>query len=210
MNQTPKPAVLSGESLSKPEITALLQLWHHSNSQALEQLIPHIYNDLRRMARFYFQQGNADRSLQATELVHEVFIQLQQSSPPIFENRRHFFNCVGMLMRQILMRYARLRKALKRGGDAVKVPFDDQLRVAFPGLDLDQLLVLDDMLRTLGEEDERKLRILEWQFFLGLSSAEIAGMLGISERAVQRDYQFARCWLARALRRDTTTPAASP
>ncbi|CAM2008375.1 ECF-type sigma factor [Acanthopleuribacter pedis] len=197
-------ATLTGERLSKPDITALLQQWHQSHSQALEQLIPHVYQDLQRMARFYFRRGNQQRSLQATELVHEVFLQLQASSPPIFENRDHFFSCVGMMMRQILMRYARARNALKRGGNVEKVPFDDQLRIAFPGLAVEQMMVLDDFLQELGDRDPRKLRILEWQFFLGLTTSEIAEILGLSERSVQREVRFARGWLARALRRPET------
>lgn len=192
--------------LPSGEITHLLRQWQTRDDLVLEQLIPLVYEDLRRMARFYFRKGCDHKSLQATELVHEVFVQLQGSAPPVFENRQHFFALAGRMMRQTLMRYARVRKALKRGGSSIKLPFDEQLKIALPGLGMDQILTLDQFLTQLGELDPRKLQILEWQFFLGLESQEIAEMLGLSVHTVQREFRSARVWLVRALRH---TSAAS-
>ncbi|CAM2064873.1 Sigma-70 family RNA polymerase sigma factor [Sulfidibacter corallicola] len=187
--------------LQKQPITDILQNWHHCNSSALEQLIPLVYRDLRGMAGFYLRDSNQYRSLQPTELVHDVYLQLLGSKSLVFENRSHFFKCAALIMRQILVRYARLRGALKRGGTVKRVPFDEQLEVAFPGLEVDQLLTLDQLIQQLGALDPRKLQILEWRFFLGLETEEIGTLLSISPRTVQREWQSARGWLARELRR---------
>ncbi len=182
------------------EITHLFQSWDQGDPDAINQVFVLVYNDLRIMARRFFREG-AGLTLQPTALVHHVYERLLDGKPLTFENRVHFFNTARLLMRQILMEHARLRKAAKRGGGQSPETLDEgQFSLEPSGIDPETLLAMNDCLNRLKEMDPRKHRILELRFFLGLQIDEIAELLGISDSTILREWRTARSWLARELK----------
>ena len=180
-------------------VTELLGRWQAGEEQALDALIPLVYEELRRTARAYLRQERSDHTLQGTALVHEAFVRLVGQDLPEFQNRKHFFAVAATLMRQILVDYARTHAAEKRGGTATELSLDECLPLdASRSRDL---LALDDALNGLARLDPRQSRIVELRYFTGLSIEETAEVLGISPATVKRDWTTARAWLQREMNR---------
>ena len=179
------------------DITGLLQAWSNGDQQALEQLTPLVYDELRRVARRYMAQERTGHTLQPTALVNEVYVRLVDVRGVTWQNRAHFFAICARTMRRILIGIARSRNFQKRGGSAVSVTFNDAFgALTRPTLDL---MALDDALNALTRLDSRKSHVVELRFFGGLSVEETAEVLKTSSETVMRDWKFAKVWLAREL-----------
>ena len=186
------------DSAGPPEITRLLVDWRGGDQAALEQLIPLVHDELRRLARRHMAHERVGHTLQATALVNEAFVRLIDVRQVKWQDRAHFFAMSSRLMRRILVDFARSKGYQKRGGDAQKVSFDEALIVTRePGHDL---VALDDALDALAAFDARKAQVVEMRFFGGLSVAETAEALNVSVDTVMRDWKLAKAWLQRELR----------
>ncbi|HNP35638.1 MAG TPA: sigma-70 family RNA polymerase sigma factor [Woeseiaceae bacterium] len=185
-----------------PTVTSLLRDWRSGDADALQQLTPLVYDDLRRIAENHLRSERAGHTLQATALVNEAFVRLADADSP-FEDRAHFFALAARVMRHILADYGRNRNSLKRGGGLQAVTLQEQ-RVASPqSLDI---IELDDALTKLAKIDERKSDILVLHFFGGLTYGETAAALGISAKTVDRNLRLAKAWLANELAFDQSRP----
>jgi len=186
--------------MEPPESKSLTQLLidvGNGQNGALNQILPHIYDELRRLAGYYMSRERPDHTLQPTALVHEAYLRLIDQRRVDWKNRAQFFGLAANMMRRILVNHARDRAAGKRGGDAVKVTLSVEPGIfAVPEL---TVLALDEALEKLAQVDERKRRIVEFKFFTGLTTEEIAEVLGISSATVEREWKFARAWLYNAL-----------
>lgn len=180
------------------QVTELLQRWKQGDDQALKALVPLVYKELRRLAHYHLQSERADHTLQSTALVHEAYLRLLGGKPAELQNRAHFVAVASRLMRQILVDYARERRASKRDGGC-KIDFD--YLEALPIKGEAELLALDDALHELSRIDERQGKIVEMKFFGGLSAPEISEVLGLSRATVDRDWATARVWLHRQMSR---------
>ena len=173
-------------------VTHLLAKWRAGDQEALEALVPLVYNQLHRLAHNYLRHERPDHTLQSTALVHEAYIRLLKQGAQEFENRAHFIAISAQLMRQILVEYARRRHAVKRDG-GYKLALDD--RVSLVKAKSVDLVALDDALNALARLDERQSRVVELRFFGGLSVEETSSVLGVSPATVKRDWLTARVWL---------------
>ncbi len=179
------------------EITQILQDWNEGNEDAKERLLPFVYDELKRQARFFMSRERVNHTLQPTALVHEAFLRLSEQSGIDWQNRNHFYGIASRLMRQILVDHARTHSAAKRGSSPIYFSLDD---VQIPVEDrAGSIMALDEVLQNLAEFDERQAKIVEMRFFGGMSNKEIAEHLDISERTVGREWQSARLWLYREL-----------
>lgn len=184
-------------SLPPQEITQLLQAWFEGQAEALDRLMPLVYEELHRAASVRMAGEKTGATIQTTALVNEVYLRLVNFPAVDWKNRSHFFAVCSKLMRRILVDFARSRKSLKRGGGEAELAFEDGLFVA--GEQSPDVLALDEALTNLAVMDVRKSQVVEMRFFGGLSVSEIAGVLQVSEETVQRDWRLARAWLFRAL-----------
>ena len=192
MIDSPRPA----------EITRLLIDWRGGDPAALEQLIPLVHEELRRLARRHMAHERVGHTLQATALVNEAFVRLIDVRQVKWQDRAHFFAMSSRLMHRILVDFARSKGYQKRGGGAQKVSFDEALLVARePGQDL---VALDDALTALAAFDGRKAQVVEMRFFGGLSVEETAEALNVSVDTVMRDWKLAKAWLLRELKQSAT------
>jgi len=179
-------------------VTELLQSWKQGNDNALQDLLPLVYNELRRLAHYHLQSERPDHTLQSTALVHEAYMRMMGQPPAQFQNRAHFIAIASRLMRQVLVDYARERRAGKRdGGCRIAFEFAEALPVNGDA----ELLALDDALDQLSRIDERQAKIVEMKFFGGLSAPDISQILGLSRITVDRDWATARVWLHRQMSR---------
>ncbi len=185
--------------LSQHEVTGLLQAWRSGNQAALNELVPLVHAELHRLAHLYLARERPGHTLQTSALVNEAYLRLIDASRINWHDRAHFFAVSAKIMRQVLMQYARARHARKRGGTAVRVELQDGFMPS-PERDTD-LIALDDALSALAESDPREASIVEMRFFGGLSEEETARVLGISDRTVRREWDHARAWLLRELKR---------
>ena len=178
------------------DVTRLLQLWSDGDKQALGDLVPLLYRELRGLAASHIRRERKDHTLQATALVHEAYLQMVDQTQVESHSRAQFFAIAANLMRQILVHHARKHRAAKRWGGN-KVGLDEAaMLVVQPGVDL---IALDQALSTLAELDPRKARIVELRFFGGLKEEEIAEVLGVSPITVRRDWRIARAQLQNQL-----------
>jgi RNA polymerase sigma factor (TIGR02999 family) len=180
------------------EITQLLRDWSDGDEEALHELTPLLYEELRRMAHRYMRRERSNHTLQTTALVNEAYLRLVDCRQVRWQNRAQFFAVSARLMRRILVDCARSRKYAKRGGGATVVITLDEA----PDLSRDrgrQIVALDDALRSLSAIDPRKSQIVELRFFGGLSLEETAEVLEISSRTVLREWDLAKAWLTREL-----------
>ena len=182
------------------EITQLLLAWGDGDKQALDQLMPFVYTELRRLAKNYMRNQRSDHTLQTTALVNEAYLRLIDSSRVRWQNRTHFFAISAQLMRRILVDFARAKKARKRGGDDQKVTFDEALPAIVEKES--ELIALDEALIELAKLNERQSQIVEMRYFGGMTEKEISEALDISTRTVRRDWNVARAWLFRELSKD--------
>jgi RNA polymerase sigma factor (TIGR02999 family) len=188
------------QSSEQQEITRLLRAWSDGQEEACDRLMPLVYKELRRLARSYMVRERADHTLQTTALVHEAYLHLIDATSVSYEDRAHFFGMCSLLMRRILVDWARSRGASKRGGGLRPVQLEEALLVS-PESGVD-LVALDDALKALALVDPRKSRVVELRFFGGLNVQEVAEVLKISEETVHRDWKLARSWLRRELRKE--------
>ena len=190
------------DSPGSADITRLLIDWRGGDQAALEQLIPLVHEELRRLARRHMAHERVGHTLQATALVNEAFVRLIDVRQVKWQDRAHFFAMSSRLMRRILVDFARSKGYRKRGGGAQKVSFDEALVVApSPGQDL---VALDDALNALAAFDARKAQVVEMRFFGGLSVEETAEALKVSVDTVMRDWKLAKAWLLRELKESAT------
>jgi RNA polymerase sigma-70 factor, ECF subfamily len=179
------------------EITKILQDWNDGNKEAKEHLLPFVYDELKRQARFLMSKERSNHTLQPTALVHEAFMKLSEQSGIDWKNRSHFYGFASRMMRQILVDHARLHAAAKRGSRPIHFSLDD---VQIPIEErADSIIVLNEALERLEQLDEKQAKLVEMKFFGGLSNQEIAETLDISERTVGREWQAARLWLYREI-----------
>jgi RNA polymerase sigma factor (TIGR02999 family) len=175
------------------EVTELLRRWSGGDVVARESLIPLVYDELRRLARYYLASQRSDHTLQSTAIVHEAYLRLAGRDNVHWENRSHFFAVAAQLMRRILVDHARKRNAAKRGGAQLTLLVDKAVEPSSQR-ELD-LVALDDALKALAELDERQSRIVELRFFGGLSIEDTSRLLEISPATVKREWSTARAWL---------------
>jgi RNA polymerase sigma factor (TIGR02999 family) len=179
-------------------VSELLVRWKAGDQEALGRLVPLVYKELRNIARHHLQRERAGHTLQSAALVHEVYLRLLDQRPFDTENRAHFLAGASRLMRQILVDYARTHGAAKRGADR-RVDLDASL--VLPQVRNTDVVALDDALTDLSNLDEQQGRIVELRFFGGMSTEEIAEVLGISSSTVKRDWNVAKAWLTRQMTR---------
>ena len=186
-----------------PGVTELLQEWSKGDPSALEKLIPLVFQQLREMASRMFRRESDGHTLQPTALVNEVYLRLIDQRSMHWQNREQFFSVAALLMRRILVDYAKSRQTAKRGKGIPKVPLDEALGVAdIRDLDPDLVADVDEGLSRLAELDPRQAKIVEMRFFMGLSHEEIADVLEISVSTVKREWHVAKLWLRREVSSD--------
>ncbi len=188
----------SMEAARPNQVTRLLLDWSRGDKSALDELMPLVYDELRKLAASYLRGERASPTLQPTVLIHEAYLRLVGQHTPQWEGRGHFFGVAARLMRQILVDHARTRIAAKRGGGQVKVSLDDAPPI-FSNEMAAGLVALDEALGRLALVDERKCRVVEMRSFGGLSVEETAAALGVSEPTVKRETRLAQAWLKREL-----------
>ena len=175
------------------DITRVLRAMKTSTSQTGEDLLPLVYGELRRLAASHMAQAGSGQTLQATALVHEAWLRLVNAGDRTWENRAHFFSAAAKAMRHILIGNARRKSRLKHGGGQLRLDIDElNLAAATPD---DKILMLDEALECLEAEDAEKARIVVLKFFGGLTNQEVAKILGVTERTVERQWAFAKAWL---------------
>ena len=179
------------------DVTRILHDWSGGDAQAPSRLMPLVYDELRRLARTFLARERGDHTLQPTALVNEAYLRMVDQTRVNWQNRAHFYGIASSMMRRVLIDHARAHATAKRGGAALRLSIDDlqipaEQRAA-------GLLALDEALEALARMDERKSKVVEMRFFGGLSDEEIAEVLQVTTRTVQRDWQKARLWLYREL-----------
>lgn len=183
-------------------VTQLLRSWSAGDEKALEQLIPIVDAELRRLARRYMARERPDHTLQVTALVNEAFIRLTDASHVHWQDRAHFLGISARLMRRVLVDHARSRNYQNRGGGAERVTLDTELLVTpAPALDV---IALDRALTALAAGNPRRYQVVELRFFAGLSVEETAEALRVSAETVKRDWRLAKLWLLHELERPTS------
>ncbi len=176
-------------------ITQLLLKWSEGDEASLNQLTPLVYDELRRLARSYLRRHAFRHSLQPTVIVHEAWLKLVDQRQVTWQNRAQFFGLAAKVMRDLLVDHARERQARKRGGDQARVSLSVAAGYAGPEVEEIDLLALDEALHRLAATNARRSRVVELRFFGGLTGAETAAALGVSEGTVERDWNLARAWL---------------
>jgi RNA polymerase sigma factor (TIGR02999 family) len=185
---------------SPQNITELLVGYGRGDKEALDQLMPLVYDELRRQAARYLRREQAGHTLQTTALIHEAYVRLVDQRNVQWQNRAHFFGIAAQMMRRILVDHARAKKRVKRGGSEVRVTLGDAAVMA-KDQELD-IVALDQALERLAQLDEQQSRVVELRFFSGLTVEETAEVMGISKATVKRDWSMAKAWLHRELSGD--------
>jgi RNA polymerase sigma-70 factor (ECF subfamily) len=191
--------------MAKPpaeDITGLLLAWGGGDREALDRLMPLVYQELRRLAHRQMRRERHGDTFQTTALVNEAYLRLVDYERVSARDRAHFLSIAAQAMRRILIERARSRRTDKRGSGAQKVSLDEVADVA--GERATELVALDDALNTLAAIDERKARLVELRYFGGLTIEETADVLGVSAPTVERDWRTARIWLHREISRQTS------
>lgn len=183
---------------SPKDVTALLNDWSKGDQEALNKLMPLVYDELHRLASHYLRRERPGHTLQTTALVHEAYLKLVDQKSANWQNRLQFFSAAANVMRHVLVDYARRRKAFKRGGDYCRLSIDKAI-ISSEEKDAD-LLDLNEALNSLAAMDLQQSRVVELRVFGGLTVEETAEALGISPRTVKREWSMARAWLHRQIR----------
>ena len=181
----------------RSDVTRLLQAWSDGDAEARDELIPLVFDELRRIASFQLDREGSAHTLQPTALVHELYLKLIDQKSVRWNSRRDFFAIAAKLIRRILVDHARRRRAAKRGSGAVKIAFDEALGLA--EVKDPSILALDEALQALEKVDPRGSRVVELHAFAGLQHEEIAEVLDVSRSTVIRDWNHAKLWLRREL-----------
>lgn len=180
-------------------VTQLLIAWNGGDKQALDKLLPVVYDELRRQAARYLRRERPGHTLQTTALIHEAYLRLIDQKSVQWQNRAQFFGIAAQMMRRILVDHARTKHRAKRGGSDIRVSLTDATKVSKdPGVDL---VELDEALNRLTEIDPQQSKIVELRFFSGLNVEETAAALQISPATVKRDWKVAKAWLYREISR---------
>lgn len=190
----------SAEPPEPGEITALLRRVRRGETAAFDRLVPIVYGALKQISSNQLRRAAGDRTLCTTELVHETYVKMARQEPVDWENRAHFFAVAARAMRQVLVDHARRRRAGKRGGGRAPLTLTDG-KGRFE-MEIDELLALDEALERLAERNERLRKVVELRFFSGMPEKEIAEVLGVSTRTVERDWVKSRLFLHQALHPD--------
>lgn len=193
--------VLEAEELAtgENEVTQLLQRWSHGNRDALADLLPLVYDELRRLAASYMRFESPGHTLQPTAVVHEAYMRLIQQREVHWKSRAHFFGIAAQMIRRILVDHVRATRAQKRGSGFAALSLDEALGVGEQKSW--EIIALDDALKTLAQMDPQQAKIVELRFFAGLSIEETASLVGVSPATVKRDWVSAKAWLFRQLSR---------
>jgi RNA polymerase sigma factor (TIGR02999 family) len=186
------------QRLPSPDVSELLQKWQSGDQEALQALVPLVYQELHRLAHHYLRGQRPNHTLQSTALVHEAYLRLSRQNPAHFADRNHFFAVAALCMRQILVEYARSRRAVKRDA-GYRLTLDDSVSL-LKGRSA-ELVALDEALKDLARLDPQQSQIVELRFFGGLSIEETAQVLSISPATVKRHWTTARVWLHREMSR---------
>jgi RNA polymerase sigma-70 factor (ECF subfamily) len=181
------------------DVTQLLADVQNGRPDAAHQLMPLVYDELRRLARGQMRRERSDHTLQATALVHEAYFRLVDQPGRTWQNRTHFIRIAAQVMRRMLIDYARARRTAKREGGLQRVPLEEPLLLTEE--QSDEILALNEALERLAEFDARQSRVVELRFFGGLTVEETAEALGTSAKTVKRDWSVARAWLHREVRK---------
>ncbi len=176
------------------QITQLLKQWSKGDAEVLDNLMPLVYEEMRRQASGYLRRERSDHTLQPTALINEAYLKLIDQRDVKWQNRAHFFAIAAQAMRRILVDYARERKREKRGGAAENLPLDEALTIVSQEKSVD-LVALDEALNKLAKFDERQAKVVELRYFSGLSIDETAEVLNVSNVTVRRDFNMAKAWL---------------
>ena len=185
-------------------ISKLLAAWRKGDPEAAADLMPLVYEELRRLSRRYLRRERVDHTLEPTALVHEAYLRMVGKERPQWQDRAHFFAVAAQQMRRILVDHARAQKAGKRGGGAARVTLDEKMGfdpLTFRAGPASELLALDEALTALTELDPRKGKIVELRYFAGMTLGEVAELLELSTATVNNESRLARAWLHRYLRR---------
>jgi RNA polymerase sigma factor (TIGR02999 family) len=197
------PQEFEGSVGSAPasHVSELLLHWGNGDRKALEAILPLVYNELRRLARYHLRQQRPNHTLQTTALVHEAYLRLAREKLPPIENRVHFLGLAAQLMRWILVDYERNRRAAKRGAGATRLTLDPTVAALRSHRQDVDLLALDEALDRLAKLDGQQSQIIELRYFAGLSIEDTSEFLGISPATVKRSWSSARAWLLREIGR---------
>lgn len=179
-------------------VTQLLKEWSGGNAEVLDNLMPLVYDELRRQAARFLRKERANHTLQTTALINEAYLKLIDQHGVEWQNRAHFFAIASVAMRRILVDYAKGRQREKRGGAAENLPIDEALQISSKEKSID-LIALDEALNKLAEFDPRQARVVELRYFSGLSIDETAGILGVSNATVRLDWNMAKAWLRKEI-----------
>lgn len=188
-------------SSTRGDVTRLLQRWSAGDRAALDDLVPIVYAELRRIAEGYFSRERASHTLQPTALIHEAWMRMARQQKPVFDHRRQFYALAAQMMRRILVDHARATGAEKRGGDRARTTLDTALGVAVGGgaPPLVDLLALDQALTKLAAVSPRQARVIELRYFAGLGVEDLAEILEVSPATISRDQRVAEAWLGQAM-----------
>ena len=189
------------------DVTQQLTRWAQGDSSAIDSLMPLIYTELRRIAAGYLRRERSGHILQPTALVNEAWLRLAKQDHLDFQNRQRFFALAAHMMRQVLVEYARVAKADKRGGGAIPITLPESLAAAGGGID--RFLALDEALEQLATLSARQAQVIEMRYFGGLGVEEAAGLLGVSAATISREQKAAEAWLYRqmsACRKEQASP----
>ena len=186
------------------EVTRLLVDWGDGNQAAMDELLPLVYDELRRLAGRYMRREARDHTLQASALINEAYLRLIDQTSVQWQNRAHFFGVAAQLMRRILVDHARSRSRAKRGGGVLMVSLAGQPVIS---KEIEDVISLDHALNSLAEMDARKSQIVEMKVFGGLTSEEVAEVLKVTTRTVEREWRKAKTWLKRAISKGAISEA---
>jgi RNA polymerase sigma factor (TIGR02999 family) len=184
-------------TVSPQEVTQLLAAWRDGDQEALDKLMPLVYDELRRIASRYMKRERAGHTLQTTALVNEAYLRMVGQQNVDWQNRAHFFGVAASVMRHLLVDRARANGRVRRGANPQQVTLEEGAAVSEQKGE--ELLALDEALTKLNEIDERKVRIVELRYFSGLNAEETAEVLGVSEITIKREWLKAKAWLYREL-----------
>lgn len=188
------------EPPKQEEVTRLLVDWCNGRREALDALMPLVYDELHRQAERYMRRERSDHTLQPTALVHETFLQMVDQNRVHWQNRAQFFGVAAQMMRRIVLKHARKHNTEKRGGKAIRVPLDE--RVVAVRRRAADIVALDEALERLAAFDERQARIIEMRYFGGMTIDETAACLDLSTATIKREARMARAWLQREMEID--------
>jgi RNA polymerase sigma factor (TIGR02999 family) len=189
------------DSTPSHQISELFLALGKGDRGTLNEILPLIYDELRRLARYHLRQQRPNHTLQTTALVHEAYLRLARERSVVVENRTHFLGVAGQLMRWILVDYERKRRSAKRGSGTPNLSLDESFAEGLRGAPPVDLLALDSALDKLAKMDEQQSRIIELRYFAGFSIEDTAEFLGISPATVKRSWSSARAWLLREMKR---------